>query len=129
MKSGMLLWRIYSIQTGVEKVVTWRLHVCTEGEDFFAKELTAYRQVQQQLVEELYRSRNFGPAMQNLARSVVVHLTLSTKMFKVPFTLHDLVPDCTIENCRCSNSETELSKPDGKLTFDRLSSVFVSNTA
>ena len=54
---------------------------------------------------------------------------IDQNVFKVPFTLHDLMPDFkTLKTVDAVNFKPNYPKPDGKLTFDRLSSVFVSNT-
>jgi electron-transferring-flavoprotein dehydrogenase len=46
----------------------------------------------------------------------------------VPFTLHDLNQTLRIKTVDAATFKPNYPKPDGKLTFDRLSSVFVSNT-
>ena len=46
----------------------------------------------------------------------------------MPFTLHDNLPDYNqLERANHAFQPT-YPKPDGKLIFDKLSSVFVSNT-
>ncbi|MDE1544079.1 electron transfer flavoprotein-ubiquinone oxidoreductase [Dechloromonas agitata] len=82
------------------------------------------------LYEELYKARNFKPWMSK-------GLHLGGLMFgidqivlrgKAPWTLHHSGPDHTklkkVADCR----PIAYPKPDGVLTFDRLSSVFLSNT-
>ena len=50
-------------------------------------------------------------------------------IFQVPFTLHDLQPDYSALKTQDKVSvKPTYPKPDGKITFDRLSSVFISNT-
>ncbi|MCK4088462.1 electron transfer flavoprotein-ubiquinone oxidoreductase, partial [Acinetobacter radioresistens] len=54
---------------------------------------------------------------------------IDQNVFKVPFTLHDLLPDFkALQTVEAESFKPNYPKPDGKLTFDRLSSVFVSNT-
>ncbi|MGS0639797.1 4Fe-4S dicluster domain-containing protein, partial [Citrobacter sp. VF227] len=47
---------------------------------------------------------------------------------KIPFTLPDTKPDYACLKPAAESKKIEYPKPDGKLTFDRLSSVFISNT-
>ena len=53
---------------------------------------------------------------------------IDQNVFKVPFTLHDLMPGFKTLKTVDAVNLPNYPKPDGKLTFDRLSSVFVSNT-
>ncbi|RSO68525.1 electron transfer flavoprotein-ubiquinone oxidoreductase, partial [Acinetobacter radioresistens] len=103
-----------------------------EGEDFFEKELTAYTDKfnHSWLKEELYSSRNFGPAMHKFGQWIGGAFNfIDQNVFKVPFTLHDLLPDFkALQTVEAESFKPNYPKPDGKLTFDRLSSVFVSNT-
>jgi electron-transferring-flavoprotein dehydrogenase len=82
------------------------------------------------LREELYRARNFKPWMEK-------GLWIGTLMFGVdqvalrgraPWTLRRSVPDHAKLLAARQCEPIEYPKPDGKLSFDRLSSVFVSNT-
>ncbi len=47
---------------------------------------------------------------------------------KLPFTLRDSTPDHAQLKPASACSNIEYPKPDGKLSFDKLSSVFLSNT-
>jgi electron-transferring-flavoprotein dehydrogenase len=82
------------------------------------------------LHEELHRSRNFKPWMDK-------GLKLGTLMFgidqvalrgRAPWTLHRSTPDHAKLRPAAECAPIEYPKPDGKLSFDRLSSVFLSNT-
>ncbi len=54
---------------------------------------------------------------------------IDQNVFKVPFTLHDLKQDfAVLKTVDATSFKPNYPKPDGKLTFDRLSSVFISNT-
>ncbi|MEG1157391.1 MAG: electron transfer flavoprotein-ubiquinone oxidoreductase, partial [Acinetobacter sp.] len=134
MKSGMLCGEAVfeAIQAGVEKGGDLAIARVLEGEDFFAKELTAYTDKfnNSWLKEELYRSRNFGPAMHKFGQWMGGAFNfIDQNVFKVPFTLHDLAPDFSaLKTVDAATFKPNYPKPDGKLTFDRLSSVFVSNT-
>ena len=134
MKSGMLCGEAVfeAIARGVEKGGDLAIARVLEGEDFFDKELTAYTQKfdNSWLKEELHRSRNFGPAMHKFGLWIGGAFNfLDQNIFKVPFTLHDLQPDYSVLKTQDKATfKPTYPKPDGKLTFDRLSSVFVSNT-
>jgi electron-transferring-flavoprotein dehydrogenase len=82
------------------------------------------------LFEELYRARNFKQWMSKGLYTGALMVGFEQKLLggKVPWTLHHRHAD---HECLKPASECrpiEYPKPDGKLTFDRLSSVFVSNT-
>ncbi|HEX7044467.1 MAG TPA: electron transfer flavoprotein-ubiquinone oxidoreductase [Burkholderiales bacterium] len=81
------------------------------------------------LHEELYRARNFKPYTSR-------NMYLGAFLFgvdqvllrgKAPWTLHHQ-PDHTKLKKASESKRIEYPKPDGVLTFDRLSSVFLSNT-
>ncbi|KZN44058.1 electron transfer flavoprotein-ubiquinone oxidoreductase [Pseudoalteromonas luteoviolacea] len=83
------------------------------------------------LYEELYQSRNFGPAMHKLGRYLGGAYNMIDQNFfsgSLPFTIKDTSKD--YESLRLAKDSVEISypKPDGKLSFDKLSSVFLSNT-
>jgi electron-transferring-flavoprotein dehydrogenase len=95
-------------------------------------ELTAYPRAFRSswLYEELYRARNFKPWM---AKGLYV----GTLMFgidqvllrgKAPWTLHHHAADHETLKGKDLATPIAYPKPDGVLTFDRLSSVFISNT-
>ncbi|EPG35564.1 electron transfer flavoprotein-ubiquinone oxidoreductase [Acinetobacter colistiniresistens] len=134
MKSGMLCGEAVfeAIAAGVAKGGDLAIARVLEGEDHFDKELTAYTDKYNNswLKEELYRSRNFGPAMHKFGQWVGGAFNfIDQNIFKVPFTLHDLKQDfAVLKTVDASTFKPNYPKPDGKLTFDRLSSVFVSNT-
>ncbi|KUM44054.1 electron transfer flavoprotein-ubiquinone oxidoreductase [Pseudomonas sp. EpS/L25] len=83
------------------------------------------------LQEELHASRNFGPAMHKFgpllgpAFAFVEHNLLGGAL---PFTLHDRRMDHTCLKKADEAPRIAYPKPDGKLSFDKLSSVFLSNT-
>ncbi|TVT84219.1 MULTISPECIES: electron transfer flavoprotein-ubiquinone oxidoreductase [Acinetobacter] len=134
MKSGMLCGEAVfeAIAAGVAKGGDLAIARVLEGEDHFDKELTAYTDKYNNswLKEELYSSRNFGPAMHKFGQWIGGAFNfIDQNIFKVPFTLHDLKQDfAVLKTVDASTFKPNYPKPDGKLTFDRLSSVFVSNT-
>ncbi|MCC7410857.1 MAG: electron transfer flavoprotein-ubiquinone oxidoreductase [Gammaproteobacteria bacterium] len=81
--------------------------------------------------DELYRSRNFGPAMHKLGLyggSAFNYVDQAAFRGRLPFTLHDTVPDHQRLRRADQCAPIDYPKPDGVLSFDRLSSVFISNT-
>ena len=83
------------------------------------------------LHDELFRSRNFGAAIHKYGALIGGAFNfIDQNIFggKLPFTLHDNKPDhaCLKPAAQCSR--IAYPKPDGKLSFDKLSSVFLSNT-
>lgn len=83
------------------------------------------------LYEDNYAARNFSPAIHRLglfmggAFTFIEHNILGGKM---PYTFHDMKPDHDCLNRAERARKPDYPKPDGKLTFDKLSSVFISNT-
>ncbi|HEX5485973.1 MAG TPA: electron transfer flavoprotein-ubiquinone oxidoreductase [Limnobacter sp.] len=82
------------------------------------------------LFDELYRARNFKQWMSKGLYTGTMMVGFEQKLFngKVPWTLHHKHAD---HECLRPASEYQpiaYPKPDGKITFDRLSSVFISNT-
>ena len=119
MKSGML----------AADAVADRLFAESEGGD----ELTAYVDgfKASWLYEELFASRNFGPAVHKFGAIVGGGFNwLDQNIFdgKIPFTLHDTKPDYACLKLAKDSQKIDYPKPDGKLSFDKLSSVFISGT-
>jgi electron-transferring-flavoprotein dehydrogenase len=83
------------------------------------------------LFDELYRSRNFGPVIHKLGTWLGgAYNTLDQNFFagKLPFNFKDETPDFKSMGLAKDYAEINYPKPDNKLTFDRLSSVYLSNT-
>ncbi len=81
--------------------------------------------------KELYQSRNFGPTMHTLGKFAGgAYNTLDQNIFKgaLPFSFKDNVPDHATLKDADQAEKIAYPKPDGKLSFDKLSSVFLSNT-
>ena len=83
------------------------------------------------LREELHRARNFKPWMSKGLYSGSLMVGIDQVVFRgrAPWTLHHAHADHETLAPKESASPIEYPKPDGVLTFDRLSSVFVSNTS
>nr|WP_218166716.1 electron transfer flavoprotein-ubiquinone oxidoreductase [Pseudomonas tolaasii] len=119
MKSGML----------AADAVADRLFAESEGGD----ELTAYVDSFKNswLYEELFASRNFGPAMHKFGPILGAGFNWFDQNIlggKMPFTLHDTKPDYACLKLAKDSKKINYPKPDGKLSFDKLSSVFISGT-
>ena len=81
--------------------------------------------------QELYESRNFGPAMHKYGMLMGGAFNyLDQKLFKgkLSFTLHDTKADYAAMKPAADCQKIDYQKPDGKLSFDKLSSVFLTNT-
>jgi electron-transferring-flavoprotein dehydrogenase len=81
--------------------------------------------------QELFRGRNFGPALAKfgtLVGSAFIWIDQNVFRGKLPFTLHNRVPDHASLDRAADSRKIDYSKPDGVLSFDRLSSVYLSNT-
>ncbi|WP_323072040.1 electron transfer flavoprotein-ubiquinone oxidoreductase [Mycetohabitans endofungorum] len=82
------------------------------------------------LHEELYRARNFKQWMSKglYVGSPMVFIEQKLLGGRVPWTLHHRHADHERLKPASQCQPIAYPKPDGKLTFDRLSSVFISNT-
>jgi electron-transferring-flavoprotein dehydrogenase len=83
------------------------------------------------LHDELYRSRNFGPILHKFGVLIGGAINwIEQNIFggKFPFTVHDMKPDHLTLKLASESQKLEYRKPDGKLSFDKLSSVFLSST-
>jgi electron-transferring-flavoprotein dehydrogenase len=120
-KSGML-----AAEALFEAVSTGRQH----------DELTAYPAAFEQswLYQELHRARNFKQwfkkgSFVGALMTGIEHWLLPKLGFKSPpWTIHRKEADHTRLKPADQCDKIAYPKPDGKLTFDRLSSVFISNT-
>jgi len=83
------------------------------------------------LHEELYSSRNIGPALHKfgiLVGSSFAVVDQAVFKGKLPFTFSDPIPDHATLKLGKDSKKIEYPKPDGVLSFDKLSSVFLSST-
>lgn len=97
------------------------------------KDLTAYTDSFKAswLYDELYNTRNFGAAMHKLGTFFGgAYNTVDQNFFggKLPFNFSDNSFDHESLKLASESKEINYPKPDGKLSFDKLSSVFLSNT-
>jgi electron-transferring-flavoprotein dehydrogenase len=118
MKSGMLAAETIFAALQQEKAGT----DLTEFGEHFA---------QSWLFDELFRSRNFGPAMHKFGSFWGgAFNTLDQNIFagKLPFTLKDDTVDHLTLRPAAEAPKIQYAKPDNQFSFDRLSSVYLSNT-
>lgn len=83
------------------------------------------------IYDELYQQRNFGPAMHrfgNLIGAAYAWVDLNLLKGKLPWTFHDKRPDYSTMDPANSASVIHYPKPDNVLSFDKTSSVYLSNT-
>jgi len=82
------------------------------------------------LHDELHRARNFKPWMSKGLWTGTLMVGIDQIVFggKAPWTLHHGHSDHETLVDKRNAQPIEYPKPDGVLTFDRLSSVFISNT-
>ncbi|MPZ41928.1 MAG: NAD(P)-binding protein [Betaproteobacteria bacterium] len=102
------------------------------GAERSSDELAAYPEAFRRswLYEELYKARNFKPWMSKglVTGTLMVGFDQVVLGGKAPWTLHHTHADNETLADKRNVQPIEYPKPDGVLTFDRLSSVFVSNT-
>nr|WP_218648243.1 electron transfer flavoprotein-ubiquinone oxidoreductase [Pseudomonas reactans] len=119
MKSGML----------AADAVADRLFAESEGGDELSAYVDSFKS--SWLYEELFASRNFGPAMHKFGPIIGAGFNWFDQNIlggKMPFTLHDTKPDYACLKLAKDSKKIDYPKPDGKLSFDKLSSVFLSST-
>ena len=83
------------------------------------------------LYDDLFRARNFGPAIHKFGTFFGGAFNfLDQNLFggKIPLTLRDTRPDYACLKKAADAPKISYPKPDGVLSFDKLSSVFMSNT-
>ncbi len=117
MKSGML-----AADAAFDAIIHDRAH----------DELSAYPTSFEKswLHEELHVARNFKPWMSIGLYTGTLMVGIDQLVFrgKAPWTLHHTHSDHEMLKPAAECVPIVYPKPDGKLTFDRLSSVFISNT-
>lgn len=119
MKSGML----------AAESVADALFAGKEGGDVLTSYVDAFKA--SWLHAELFASRNFGVAIHKYgAIKGGAFNFIDQNIFggKLPFTLHDTKPDYACLKLAADSKKIDYPKPDGKLSFDKLSSVFLSST-
>ncbi len=119
MKSGML----------AADAVVEALKAGREGGDELTNYVDSFKS--SWLYDELFRSRNFGPAIHKfgaLLGGAFNYVDQNWFGGKIPVTLHDNKPDHAQLKKASEAPKIAYPKPDGVISFDKLSSVFLSNT-
>ena len=83
------------------------------------------------LYDDLYNTRNFSPSMHKFGTFFGgAYNTIDQNFFggKLPFNFKDEKPDYSQLKPASESPIINYAKPDNKLSFDKLSSVFLSNT-
>ncbi len=83
------------------------------------------------LHDELYTTRNFSGFMHKfgfMIGSAMVWIDQTIFRGRLPFTLNDATPDYAALKPAGECKKIDYPKPDNVISFDRLSSVFLSNT-
>ena len=102
------------------------------SEKIDGKDATLDKQLKETwLYKELYKSRNFNPFFHKFGGLIGAAMNVLDQLIfrgKLPFTLNHPVPDhdCLKEAKDCK--KIEYPKYDNEITFDKLSSVYLSNT-
>ena len=123
MKSGMLAAEsIFDALTSTDN-----------SEESGGKDLTSYTEAFKGswLYEELYNTRNFGPVMHKFGTTLGgAYNMIDQNVFggKLPFNFKDETLDHKQLKLAADAVPINYPKPDNKLSFDKLSSVFLSNT-
>ena len=114
MKSGMVAAEAVDAALGAERVRATDLRERLEGT---------------WLMDELYRARNLRPSFRRGLWAGLAYSALDTYVLRgrAPWTLHHHADHAQLRPLS-ESTPIDYPKPDGVLTFDRLSSVFLSNT-
>ncbi len=102
------------------------------GQDAPAAEATAYpaKLKQSWLHDELFTVRNIRPSFHWGLFPAIAYSAIDTYLFRgrAPWTLHHKQPDNMTLKPASQMPKINYPKPDGVLTFDKLSNVFFSST-
>jgi electron-transferring-flavoprotein dehydrogenase len=120
-----------AIKTGM--LAAESIHKALAAGDEGGSELNDYEtSVEQSWVhKELYKGRNFGPGLHKLGvfwGAAFAFIDQNIFFGKLPFTWHNTDPDHESLDKASEAEPIDYPKPDGVITFDKLSSVFLSST-
>ena len=119
-----------ALKSGLIAAETLAKHLLTTEPN---SELTLYSEEieRSSIYNELKKSRNFEPALNKLGTFWGAAFTyIDQNIFRgnLPFTWRLKQPDYASYKQAAESSPIDYPKPDGEITFDRLSSVFLSST-
>jgi electron-transferring-flavoprotein dehydrogenase len=109
------------------------VHAALAADGQSGEEITSFTEsfMQSWAGKELLLQRNFGPAQHrfgNILGSAYAFVDINVFGGRLPWTLHDTTPDHEQLKPAAQCRRIDYPKPDGVLSFDRLSSVYLSNT-
>jgi electron-transferring-flavoprotein dehydrogenase len=120
-----------AIKTGM--LAAESVHRALSSGDSAAAELDDYEESVNAswVYKELHKGRNFGPGLVKLGvfwGAAFTFVDQNIFFGKLPFTWRNTVPDHEVLGKASEMPKIEYPRPDGKISFDRLSSVFLSST-
>ena len=104
-----------------------------EGGDMGGQDLSQFEQAFKEswVHEELYQARNFSSGLKRLGVTLggsLAFLEHNILRGKTPFNIRNPVPDHDTLISADQAAPIDYPKPDGEISFDRLSSVYLSST-
>ncbi len=122
-----------AMKTGMLAAESAFTAITDSGEEVTPAVLESYPEAYKKswVYEELYASRNFRPSFSKFGLwGSMLYAGIDLKVFggKLPWTFHHKHHDHECLKPAADMPKIEYPKPDGKISFDRLSSVFVSGT-
>ncbi len=119
-----------ALKSGIIAAETLAKHLDTTSPN---SELTRYAEEieRSSIYHELKKSRNFEPALNKLGTfwgAAFTYIDQNIMQGHMPFTWRLKQPDYASYQRAAEATPIEYPKPDGEITFDRLSSVFLSST-
>ncbi len=119
-----------ALKSGIIAAETLAKHLLTTEPN---SELTLYGEEikRSSIYNELKKSRNFEPALNKLGTfwgAAFTYIDQNIMQGHMPFTWRMQRPDYASYQPAAESTAIEYPKPDGEITFDRLSSVFLSST-
>ncbi|MBK7846120.1 MAG: electron transfer flavoprotein-ubiquinone oxidoreductase [Zoogloea sp.] len=118
-----------AMKSGIEAAEALFAHLTVEGQTGHEVLGYAERLKQSWLWDELYEVRNIRPSFRWGLLGGIAYSAIDTYVLKgrAPWTLHHHADHTQLKKAsECA--PIEYPKPDGKISFDRLSSVFISAT-
>jgi electron-transferring-flavoprotein dehydrogenase len=120
-----------AMKSGMTAAETVAEAIIYKGEEVAGLNLTEYKERLSKtwLWEELYAVRNIRPGFRGGLLFGVIHAAIDTYLFrgKAPWTLRHH-PDHEAMQLAAHSQKIDYPKPDGEISFDKPSSVFLSNT-
>ena len=120
-----------AMKSGITAAETVAEAIIQKGEKVAGLELTEYKERLSKtwLWKELFAVRNIRPGFRGGLLFGVIHAAIDTYLFrgKAPWTLRHHADHESLQ-LAAHSQKIDYPKPDGKISFDKPSSVFLSNT-